>query len=239
MPNTSLATKFVTVVKGIFGRKPDVSGQPGADDTTTAPESEAREGAAEPEVAQASEPVPEPAEEPEAAPRQAQPVAAGAASAAATETAAPQRGSATDRDETSGTDEAPSTAGTGISRTETSDAETSAEPARESTPAAAVSELEPEQREDLAAELGGAEATTQAASDEAMESARKRAAPALEELPVPNYEEATLPSVRGRLRKLTIEQVRDLRAYELAHEERPEFVKMYDNRIAKLQNEGQ
>lgn len=233
MPNTSLATKFVTVVKGIFGRKPDVSGQPGTDDTTTAtPETEAesQQGAAESEVAQPSEPGSEPAEETEAVP---QPVAAGAASAAATETAVPQNGSATAREETS------TIATTGTSAAETSEAEPVAEPAQESTPASAVSELAPEQREDLAAELGNAEDTTQAASDEAMSSARKRAAPALEELPVPNYGEATLPSVRGRLRKLTIEQVRDLRAYELAHEERPEFVKMYENRIAKLQSQGE
>lgn len=55
---------------------------------------------------------------------------------------------------------------------------------------------------------------------------------------MPTYDELTLPSIRARLRKLTIEQVRDLRAYEVAHEGRSEFIKMYDNRIAKLEAEA-
>lgn len=56
---------------------------------------------------------------------------------------------------------------------------------------------------------------------------------------MPGYDDLTLPSIRARLRKLTIDQVRELRAYEVAHGERPEFIKMYDNRIAKLQSEDQ
>lgn len=72
-----------------------------------------------------------------------------------------------------------------------------------------------------------------------LEKVRKQSAPAAEELPVPGYDGLTLPSIRARLRKLTIDQVRDLRAYEIANAERPEFVKMYDNRIAKLQKTGE
>ena len=49
-----------------------------------------------------------------------------------------------------------------------------------------------------------------------------------------------IPNKEGtRLRtEIIIEQVRDLRAYEVAHQSRPEFIKMYDNRIAKLEAEA-
>lgn len=54
------------------------------------------------------------------------------------------------------------------------------------------------------------------------------------DLPVPDYDTATLASVRARLRALSAAQVSKLRAYEQAHANRPEFVRMFDNRIAKL-----
>jgi hypothetical protein len=54
------------------------------------------------------------------------------------------------------------------------------------------------------------------------------------DLPVPDYDAATLASVRARLRTLSAAQVSKLRSYEQAHANRPEFVRMYDNRIAKL-----
>ncbi|MDT0304826.1 hypothetical protein [Streptomonospora wellingtoniae] len=91
----------------------------------------------------------------------------------------------------------------------------------------------------VAEELAAAEATTQESDDSVLEDVRRQAAPAADELPVPGYDGLTLPSIRARLRKLTIEQVRELRAYEVANGERAEFIKMYDNRIAKLQSEGQ
>ncbi|MDE3721695.1 protein kinase [Nocardiopsis sp. N85] len=49
---------------------------------------------------------------------------------------------------------------------------------------------------------------------------------------VPTYDALPPPSVRARLRELTIAQVRDLRAYEVAHLGRAEFIRMYDDRIA-------
>jgi len=58
------------------------------------------------------------------------------------------------------------------------------------------------------------------------------------DLPVPNYDEASLPQLRARLRGLTVEQVELLREYERQHAARPEILRMYDNRIAKLRSGG-
>lgn len=58
------------------------------------------------------------------------------------------------------------------------------------------------------------------------------------DLPVPSYDSLTHASLRARLRKLTAEQVGMLREYELAHAARPELLKMYDNRLAKLAQQG-
>jgi hypothetical protein len=67
----------------------------------------------------------------------------------------------------------------------------------------------------------------------------KPAAPAeveklAEELPVPNYDEATLPQLRARLRGLSSDQVKLLREYERKHAARTDVLRMYENRIAKL-----
>jgi hypothetical protein len=55
-----------------------------------------------------------------------------------------------------------------------------------------------------------------------------------ESLPVPDYDEATLASVRARLRSLTAAQVSQLRDYEAEHKARADYLRMYENRIAKL-----
>ncbi|MFL1379545.1 MULTISPECIES: hypothetical protein [unclassified Nocardiopsis] len=107
------------------------------------------------------------------------------------------------------------------------------EAVEETTPATA--DL-PDSGESIAEEIAVAEAKTEVADSEVLEKVRKENAPAAEDLAVPTYDELTLPSVRARLRKLTVEQVRDLRAYEVAHQGRAEFIKMYDNRIAKLED---
>ncbi|WP_344959413.1 hypothetical protein, partial [Actinomadura miaoliensis] len=67
----------------------------------------------------------------------------------------------------------------------------------------------------------------------------KPAAPAeaekvAEDLPVPNYDEATLPQLRARLRGLTVDQVKLLREYESKHAARADVLRMYERRIAKL-----
>lgn len=58
------------------------------------------------------------------------------------------------------------------------------------------------------------------------------------DLPVPNYDEATLPQLRARLRGLSTDQVKLLREYERKHAARPDVIKMYENRIAKLNGNG-
>src|SRR5918992_3707537 len=62
----------------------------------------------------------------------------------------------------------------------------------------------------------------------------RRAKRTVESLPVPDYDSATLASVRARLRWLTAAQVSQLRDYEHEHAARPDFLRMYENRIAKL-----
>ncbi|MBC6467105.1 hypothetical protein [Actinomadura alba] len=59
-----------------------------------------------------------------------------------------------------------------------------------------------------------------------------------ESLPVPDYDQATLPSLRGRLRGLSIEQVRLLRAYERENAARADVLRMFENRIVKLGDDG-
>ena len=59
-----------------------------------------------------------------------------------------------------------------------------------------------------------------------------------EKLPVSGYDQATLASVRARLRGLDAGQVVQLRDYEQAHQARADFLRMYQNRITKLKAEG-
>jgi hypothetical protein len=58
------------------------------------------------------------------------------------------------------------------------------------------------------------------------------------ELPVPSYDDLSLPSLRARLRGLDADQVRTLAAYERAHAARPDVVTMFERRIIKLTDAG-
>jgi hypothetical protein len=53
-------------------------------------------------------------------------------------------------------------------------------------------------------------------------------------LPVPNYDELSLPSLRARLRTLSADQVRVLARYERAHRGRADILGMLERRLAKL-----
>jgi hypothetical protein len=53
-------------------------------------------------------------------------------------------------------------------------------------------------------------------------------------LPVPNYDELSLPSLRARLRTLSADQLRVLVRYEREHRGRPDILGMFDRRLAKL-----
>ncbi len=54
------------------------------------------------------------------------------------------------------------------------------------------------------------------------------------QLPVPNYAELSVASLRARLRMLDATQVRMLLDYEQAHAARPTVITMFERRIAKL-----
>ena len=53
-------------------------------------------------------------------------------------------------------------------------------------------------------------------------------------LPLPNYDELTIPSLRARLRNLTVEQLNEVIGYEQAHANRADVIAMFERRIAKL-----
>ncbi|WP_017610761.1 hypothetical protein [Nocardiopsis xinjiangensis] len=218
MSNTSIVTKLLTLVKGAFGRKDTASDavlEPRAEDGGQAAENgggEQKTSTATAERAEEAAPAEQAGEE---AAEPAKPESAGPESAG-TEPEAPVEKAATPAPE------APA------------EQAEEKEPAQTPTPA---TEDVPEKAAAIAQELGTNEHHTEVASDDVLERVRKGAAPSADELAVPTYDELTLPSIRARLRKLTIDQVRDLRAYEVAHQARPEFIKMYDNRIAKLQAE--
>jgi hypothetical protein len=55
-------------------------------------------------------------------------------------------------------------------------------------------------------------------------------------LPVPNYDELTVASLRARLRNLDSSQVRVLLDYEKANAGRPAVLTMFERRIAKLES---
>ena len=227
MSNPTIVTKLTSLFKGIFGRKEQVATtQPDKKDESPATESVDRETV---ETVEAPKETSAAEEKPveETGEKQAETLAEKPAEEKAeTPAEKPAEEKATEKAETEPTTEAPTT-----------DAAEAAKLVEEprTAPSTPATEDLPEDGSALAEEITAAEAHTTVASDEVLEKVRKEAAPAAEDLAVPTYDELTLPSIRARLRKLTIEQVRDLRAYEVAHQGRPEFIKMYDNRIAKLE----
>jgi hypothetical protein len=54
-------------------------------------------------------------------------------------------------------------------------------------------------------------------------------------LPLPNYDELSIASLRARLRNLDVAQLRQLIDYERAHEARADVIAMFERRIAKLE----
>lgn len=129
-----------------------------------------------------------------------------------------------------------------------------AEPAKPAEPEAAEPEaagVEPKQPAEVEPKTP-AEPEVAEAADEATREAvakdekafepkpeTKPAAPAeaahiAEDLPVPNYDTATMPQLRARLRGLSVEQVKLLREYERKHAAREDVIRMYERRIAKL-----
>ncbi|MGW1676528.1 lipid droplet-associated protein [Saccharopolyspora sp. NPDC002376] len=62
-------------------------------------------------------------------------------------------------------------------------------------------------------------------------------APAEEPSLVAEYDELTLPQLRGRLRSFSEAELAELLAREQQHEQRPEFLRMLKNRLDRLRNE--
>lgn len=79
--------------------------------------------------------------------------------------------------------------------------------------------------------------TVPEATPEAAESASEPAAPeAPPELPLPNYDELTIQSVRARLRNLSVPQLRQLIEHEKANAARADFITAFERRIAKVES---
>ena len=57
-------------------------------------------------------------------------------------------------------------------------------------------------------------------------------------LPLSNYDELTIASLRARLRVLSPSQISILLEYEKVTEGRPAVITMFERRLAKLEQEG-
>ncbi|WP_242885623.1 hypothetical protein [Actinomadura litoris] len=116
------------------------------------------------------------------------------------------------------------------------------DPAKPEPAKAEPAKAEPAKQEPKAAKPEPAKpepAKAEAAESEAAETKAAKAGPKdAAELPVPNYDEATLPQLRARLRGLSADQVRLLREYEREHAARTDVIRMYERRIAKLNGHG-
>ena len=53
-------------------------------------------------------------------------------------------------------------------------------------------------------------------------------------LPLANYDELSVASLRARLRNLSNDDLTQLMTYEKAHQDRPEVIKMFQNRLIKM-----
>ena len=90
--------------------------------------------------------------------------------------------------------------------------------------------------EDAAAAGETATAEEAAAAREA--AAAEQAAPVTEAepgVPLPNYDELSIASLRARLRNLDAAQVKQLTEYERAHAARADVIAMFERRMAKLE----
>ena len=68
----------------------------------------------------------------------------------------------------------------------------------------------------------------------APETATPEAAASTGELPLPNYDDLTIASLRARLRNLSADQLAQLIDYEKSHANRADVIQMFERRIAKL-----
>jgi hypothetical protein len=81
---------------------------------------------------------------------------------------------------------------------------------------------------------GAATAEADAAVVEAVQTDHIPVAPSREDLPIDNFDSVSVPSLRSRLRRLSVADLAVLREYEQAHAHRLPVITMLDNRLAKL-----
>jgi hypothetical protein len=140
-----------------------------------------------------------------------------------------------------------------VTPAETAPATGTATPAETATPAAEslsaaesvlsgesapVTETRPAAESPVADESAPASATPPAAKTApSRRTAAKRTVHDETSLPVPNYDNLTVASLRARLRNLDPSQVRALLDYEKANAGRAAVLTMFENRIAKLEND--
>jgi len=79
-----------------------------------------------------------------------------------------------------------------------------------------------------------AEPETSAAPEASASPATSAATEPSGALPLANYDELSVASLRARLRNLTNDDLTQLMAYEKAHQDRPEVIKMFQNRLVKM-----
>jgi hypothetical protein len=124
-------------------------------------------------------------------------------------------------------------------------AESTAETDAETEPDTATAVAEPTTAAEPAAEPAAVAADTAAepvavaAEPETEPETTTEAAAAVESdtavaLPLANYDELTVASLRARLRNLSNDDITQLVAYEQAHQDRPEVIKMFKNRLIKM-----
>lgn len=154
------------------------------------------------------------------------PAASPAAETAAPETAAPES-TAPEAAETETETEAAATA-------TAPEAETAAPETATAEPAKAEAKVEAPEAEKAVSE---AEAPQAEAPAEAPAEPKAAAATASEDLPLPNYGDLTIASVRARLRNLSVDQLNTLVEYEKANAARQDFISMFERRIAKVESE--
>lgn len=135
--------------------------------------------------------------------------------------------------ETSVDGTAPAAAETEAAEPETATPEAATpEAAEPEAPAAEAAEPKSTAAETAAPGTAAGEEKPDTAADEDEIAASEPAA----ELPLQNYDELTIQSVRARLRNLSVAQLRQLIEYEKGHADRTEFITAFERRIAKVES---
>ncbi|MDX6341605.1 MAG: hypothetical protein QOH87_1743 [Trebonia sp.] len=118
-----------------------------------------------------------------------------------------------------------------VARTTTHPETVAAEvPVKSEQPAGAVSTVEPE----AAPEPVAVAADTTPEPEPATEPESATEPDTASALPLANYDELSVASLRARLRNLSNDDLNQLMTYERAHQDRPEVIKMFQNRLTKM-----